>query len=241
MNKYNYKLYGAILGDLSGQPHEFPAKGGPIENVVLHNPNGHFTDDTLMTLATANFLLGKHETIEEAYKDMGKRYVGDYYGKGFKEWIYTPMGTIGKSWGNGCIMRISPFMYENPNYLFRVLTSAMCSHRDPVSIDSVGKLFVTYKLGLPKTYTKIVPFKKFEVKADATVDFCINLTAQIKGTQNCIVKAIEQGGDTDTNASICGELSNFFNQDITEEDVKFVESKLDGYLLSILNEYNEKY
>ena len=110
MNKYNYKLYGAILGDLSGQPHEFPAKGGPIENVVLHNPNGHFTDDTLMTLATANFLLGKHETIEEAYKDMGKRYVGDYYGKGFKEWIYTPMGTIGKSWGNGCIMRISPFI-----------------------------------------------------------------------------------------------------------------------------------
>ena len=124
MNNYPYKLYGAILGDLAGQPHEFPAKGGPIDNVILHNPDGHFTDDTLMTLASANFILGNHKTIEEAYKDMGKRYRGDYYGKGFKKWIDEPMGTIGDSWGNGCIMRISPFMYLKDSKLTYILESS---------------------------------------------------------------------------------------------------------------------
>ena len=241
MSTYPFKLYGAILGDLSGQPHEFPPKGGPIENVELYNPAGHFTDDTLMTLASANYLLGNHLTIEDAYKDMGKRYVGDYYGKGFKEWIYTPEGTIGKSWGNGCIMRISPFMYKIPCTLSDIILATICSHKDPISIDSVCELFTAYKIGLPKEYGEIVPFKKFEVKADITIDFCLNLASQIKSTRECIIKAIECGGDTDTNASICGELSNFVNRDLTQEDANYVESKLDSYLLNILKQFNEQF
>jgi ADP-ribosylglycohydrolase len=239
--KYNRKLYGAILGDLSGQPHEFPAKGGPIDNVILHNPDGTFTDDTLMTLASANFLLGKHKTIEDAYKDMGKRYPGDHYGKGFKQWIDTPPNTIGESYGNGCVMRISPFMYRNPMFLSDIIKATICSHSNEVSIESVIKLYNVYKVGLPLTYDEIKPFKKFEVIADKTVNFCINLTAQTKGTQNCIIKAIECGGDTDTNASICGELSNFYNKDITDEDVNYVHSKLPDYLLNILKEFNETF
>ena len=97
-----------------------------------------------------------------------------------------------------------------------------------------------YEVGLPKVTKKIEPFKKFEVIADKTVHFCINVVAQTESTQEAIIKAIEQGGDTDTNASICGELSNYFYKDINEKDVEYVESKLDDYLLTILKEFNKE-
>ena len=105
-----YKLYGAILGDLTGQPFEFPAMQGPYTNVKIHNKESHFTDDTLMTLATARAILD-NISFEQAYKEMGKLYEGDYYGKGFKDWLYSQDGTFGNSYGNGCLMRISPLMY----------------------------------------------------------------------------------------------------------------------------------
>lgn len=237
------KLYGAILGDLSGQPHEFPAKGGPRTNIILHNPDGHFTDDTIMTLATASYLLGNFDTFEDAYKTIGYKYNGDYYGKNFKEWLTTPPKTPSNSFGNGCIMRISPIMYlpDKEKILPTIMDSVLCSHRNEISIRSCISLYDEYMgNGLP-FYEKIKPFKKFTSKADDTVNFCINLVRQIDNTQDCIIKAIEQGGDTDTNASICGELSNYWKNDLTKDDIDYVESKLDTYLLSILKEFNKKF
>lgn len=242
LRKDTHKLYGAILGDLAGQPYEFDYKGD-YTNIDLHNPDSLITDDTLMTLASASFILGYHNTIEEAYKDMGQRYPGSFYGKGFGEWLTSPKGTTNNSWGNGCLMRISPFMYVAGS-LPQIMESVMCSHRHQISIESVMKLYYQYKNGY-KNYKEhilfISKFKKFEVKADVTVDFCINLVSQTYGTQKCILKAIECGGDTDTNASICGELSNYYMKDITDADASYVESKLDPYLLDILNEFNQKF
>jgi len=245
-SKYKYKLYGAILGDLCGQPHEFPIMKGPYTNINIHNSESHITDDTIMTLASADFLLDdgtKYKSIEDAYKTFGEKYPGDYYGKNFKEWLKTFHGTVNNSYGNGCLMRISPFMYVE-NSLPLIMESVMCSHRHQISIESVIKLYNRYKNGY-KDYSYrmsyIAPFKEFQVQADKTVDFCLNLACQIHGTHNSIIKAVECGGDTDTNASICGEIANYFTWDITEADAKYVESKLDPFLLKILKEFNEKF
>lgn len=245
-SQYKRKLYGAILGDLTGQPYEFPKMQGPYTNVNIHNPKSHFTDDTLLTLASADFMLDtdgtKYASLEDAYKTMGKRYNNfDFYGAGFKKWLDTPYGTIGNSWGNGCLMRISPFMYVEDG-LPLIMESVLCSHKHQISIESVIKLYRRYKEGYknPQVFV-IMPFKEFEIKADKTVDFCTNLTSQTYGTHRCIEKAIQQGGDTDTNASIVGELSNYYMRDLTEKDAEYVESKLDPYLLSILKQFNEKF
>lgn len=243
MSKYMYKLYGAILGDLVGQPHEFPAKGGPRENIVLHNPNSHFTDDTIMTIATAAHLLGRYKSFEDAYKTIGNMYVGDYYGKMFKEWLTTPPGTPLNSFGNGCLMRISPIMYlgDKESILPTIMDSVLCSHRNEISIKSCILLYEEYMgEGLP-FYNEVTPFKKFTSRADDTILFCRNLNNAVSGTQNVIIKAIEQGGDTDTNASICGELSNFFNKDITDQDAEYVVNKIDDFMLDILHNFNLKF
>lgn len=108
------KLYGAILGDIMGQPYEYKYKGN-FSELKWHDDKGHFTDDTIMTIAVAAKLLGYYNTYEEAFKDFGKRYDGDtndFYGKGFKTWLKTPIGTTGDSWANGSLMKLSPIMYN---------------------------------------------------------------------------------------------------------------------------------
>lgn len=242
-----HKLYGAILGDLCGQPYEFPIMQGPYTKIKLHNPDSHITDDTLMTLATARVML-ENISFDQAYKEMGLKYQGDYYGKSFKEWINSPEGTINNSFGNGCLMRLSPLIYLglNNQTKLKVIESCFNSHVHPVSINSCLNLFELYKLSYLRQIVKddeveILPFEKFEVRADKTYDFIFLLYWNVFGTHKAIKKAIECGGDTDTNASIIGELMNYTFNDITRADVKYVESKLDPYLLKILKDFNKKF
>lgn len=235
------KLYGAILGDLAGQPFEFPPmKHFPlIQEINLHNPDSVITDDTLMTLATAKSIMD-NQPIEEAYKEIGLKYNGDHYGKGFKEWLKSPIGTTNNSYGNGCLMRMSPYMYLNITDKRRELIVEGCltSHAHPSSIVKSLDLCELYnsKPLVLQPFTR-KNFVKFAVSSDKTFDFIKDLFLSFNSTHTAMKKAISCGGDTDTNASIIGELMNYTYQDITPEDVVYVDSKLDPYLLDILHRF----
>lgn len=234
----NYKLYGAILGDLAGQPYEFPAMKGPYTNVNLHNPNSHITDDTLLTLATANAILNNDNDYSFMYRIWGMAYQGDYYGRGFKAWLHSKKGTIVDSFGNGSIMRISPFMYCKDS-LGDIFKSIQESHNHVISYESAYKLYLAYLGQYNKKVGEIKPFKKFQVRADHTLKFCLNVADQYDNIHDAIIKTIECGGDTDTNASIVGELMNFRHGGLTQADIDYVESKLDPYQLKILHKFNQ--
>ncbi len=240
-------LYGAILGDLSGQPYEFPIMKHFPENVNLHNPDSKITDDTLMTLATAKSIID-NQNIEDSYKEIGLKYQGDHYGKGFKEWLKSEKGTIGNSYGNGCLMRISPFFYmknlTKEEIELKVIESCLPSHNNPISISSCIKLTDLYfQSGLKRVCSlhkyDLTPFEKFEVRSDVTLKFINKIYWSHKSTHEAIKNSIKCGGDTDTNASIIGELMNFTYNDLTKEDFDYVDSKLDGYLLRILKDFNK--
>lgn len=239
--RYNYKLYGAILGDLAGQPYEFPIMKGPYENIPIYNKQSHFTDDTILTIASAAYMLGYHESIEAAYRRWGTTYNGDYYGKGFKAWLSTKPGTKGDSFGNGCLMRMSPFMYcSDP--LVHALSSCLTSHCHDDSLLSVGKLVEHY---YPKQYPseRELPqkYKRFKVDAPSTIEFVQDVFAHTTSTHSAIIKAIECGGDTDTTASIVGEMKNFWEKDLNEDDANYVESKLTREMLLVLKTFNRKF
>jgi ADP-ribosylglycohydrolase len=174
-----HKLYGAILGDLAGQPYEFLKMNGDYSNPPIHNPASVFTDDTIMTLATAKALLDG-TSFEFEYKAMGKLYPGDHYGKSFKAWLQTEYGVKNDSFGNGCLMRLSPIMYINDIWgdrIVNIFDSCNNSHNNPVSYSSCYKLMKLYdKKEIKKKIPSIlIPnpsvFKKFEVRADKTYDF----------------------------------------------------------------------
>jgi ADP-ribosyl-[dinitrogen reductase] hydrolase len=245
------KLYGAILGDLVGQPYEFPIMTHfpPVDSINLHNPDSVFSDDTIMTLATAKAILD-NQSFEEAYKEVGMRYQGDHYGKDFKEWLKSPMGTIGQSWGNGCLMRISPIIYTHhlpETKKQMIIESCLTSHMNAESILYSLELLNLYTTNFKiyDNFIKLSPFsfKKFEVKTSDTFVFCKRafLYYLDKNSQDAIKNVVSCGGDTDTNASIIGELLNYHLQDLTQADIEYVESKLDPYLLDILKRFNEKF
>lgn len=255
---YKYKLYGAILGDLCGQPYELQKYD---KEITIHNPDSHITDDTIMTLATA-YAIMNDLTFERAYKRFGEMYTDENkglgYGSNFKNWINEPLGGLNYSFGNGCLMRISPIMYSSDNeQVLDMMIGASCynSHAHIKSYETCLKLKDLYLgKGTVTSLVDIKPFNKFEVCAEPTFEFIKDLynnmifsmsAYTLSGNKNLlhdtIIKTVECKGDTDTNASIIGELTNYYTCGISESDVEYVENKLrsvDPFLLDILQDFN---
>ena len=235
------KLYGAILGDLAGQPYEYHFEGDL--NFNLHNPNSHITDDTIMTLASADAVL--HDIpFANAYRKWYKLYPDDKYGYGnnFKAWCENHPEAYTNSYGNGCIMRLAPVIYTMNWKRELVLDSINCTHnhKDSRRAGMMLELFYRYKniifMGSPKK-------NEFCINALDTLQIVSAIYKSQKHpiTQKLIEQTVKFGGDTDTNASIIGELSNYINNDLTKYDIEYVRSKLNNEQLEILDKFNKKY
>ena len=102
-------IIGAIAGDIIGSTHEFrPIK---TKEFSLFNKRSTFTDDTIMTLAVAKWLINDRDSKEELIKQLqyfGNKYPHGGYGRMFKEWLQTENPKPYGSWGNGSAMRVSP-------------------------------------------------------------------------------------------------------------------------------------
>lgn len=229
------RLYGAILGDLAGQPYEFDQSYKKPFNI--HNPDSVITDDSVLTLASAKSILSK-DSIWKIYKDLGNKYAFNYCGKMFKEWLTSPVPVMGNSYGNGSIMRISPFMYTN-SPLANIMASMMTSHHHEECYQSAIRLYNLYKGNYPPAIAKPKKFTAFTARAIDSIEFCESAFLYTKSTHEAIKLAVKCKGDTDTHASILGELSNYTYNDITKEDVDYVESKLPKELLTILRKFNK--
>lgn len=101
-------MFGAILGDFIGSRHEFP----PLfsRDFDLFSAKCEFTDDTICTVAVADFLLHQDKTAENIEKSLlgwGMTYFPRGFGKGFLDWLQNPNRAPYGSLGNGCLMRAS--------------------------------------------------------------------------------------------------------------------------------------
>ena len=59
-------MYGAILGDIIGSPYEFD-RGEKTKDFPLFPPHARFTDDTVMTVAVAEALVGLGADADEEH------------------------------------------------------------------------------------------------------------------------------------------------------------------------------
>tara|TARA_R110000824_G_scaffold105368_8_gene249345 strand:- start:3040 stop:3822 length:783 start_codon:yes stop_codon:yes gene_type:complete len=255
------KLYGAILGDLAGMPYEkkFNLK---LRDIKIHPDGAVITDDTIMTLAAASKLVN-NTSYDIEYRIWGNEYFSDYYGKSFKEWLKDD-DMIVDSYGNGCLMRMSPIPYfydgDKINSALEALKSTGSSHMNlhsrfscQVLNDVYQMIFERYKKeeihdwideyyphfpnGIDEHFE---PFQTLDATAQGTLPFVLYIFLTTNSTHEAILKAISFGGDTDTNASIVGELSNAYYDDLTQEDIDYVESHLDLKQLEMLHKFNSK-
>ena len=100
-------MVGAILGDIVGSVYEF--SNIKTKDFPLFCQSSSYTDDSIMTIAVADWLLHKGD-LAKVMQYYGKKYpcpMGGY-GSSFVRWLNEEYPKPYNSWGNGSAMRVSP-------------------------------------------------------------------------------------------------------------------------------------
>ena len=140
-------MLGAIIGDTIGSVYEF--HNIKTTNFPLFDSHCNYTDDSVMTMAVADWLLTdpQHgmDTLETSFLNFAQKYpcpMGGY-GPGFYRWLFEPETFVeGKrhpyhSFGNGAAMRCSAngWMFDTLEETERVAgLSAAITHNHPEGI-----------------------------------------------------------------------------------------------------------
>ncbi len=113
-------MLGAIAGDVIGSVFE----GRPIKSkeFPLFSSRSTFTDDTVLTIAVADALLGDGD-YRRAYHEYFHRHPGRGFGASFALWAAARRSEAYGSFGNGAAMRVGPVAWAN-NALDAVLEEA---------------------------------------------------------------------------------------------------------------------
>ena len=145
-------MLGAVAGDIIGSPFEWlntsdegfelcrTNHGSWKGRAVAAHP--HFTDDTVITLAVARWMMGDSDrsgrSLVGYMTDMAAQYPKAGYTPRFYRWLQSEYHNPTVSYGNGTAMRVSPvgMMLDDLADVVRVAAvSAEVSHNHP---DSIG-------------------------------------------------------------------------------------------------------
>lgn len=113
-------MTGAIVGDIVGSVYEFD--NIKTKQFELFHPEADYTDDTIMTCATADAILSSQNYLDEtdpydfsenclmSYKKFGRAspFPLGGYGTRFSQWLHSTDSRPYNSFGNGSAMRVSP-------------------------------------------------------------------------------------------------------------------------------------
>ena len=138
-------MVGAILGDMIGAPYEFD-RGNKTKEFPLFGRESEFTDDSVMTIAVADALLGLdgsededavRRALVERMRAWGRKYPYAGYGARFIYWLAEEDPRPYGSFGNGSAMRVSSvgWLYDSLEETRRFARlSAEVSHNHPEGI-----------------------------------------------------------------------------------------------------------
>lgn len=152
-------MLGAVIGDIAGSVYEF--SNTKDYNFEMFSAGSNFTDDTVMTMAVAEWALNNDicadietqtKLLESIMVDVAKNVpcpMGGY-GAGFHTWLFRPERLIDyrtgrtasgrcpyNSWGNGSAMRTSSigWLYDDMDTTLKVAeTAASITHNHPEGI-----------------------------------------------------------------------------------------------------------
>ena len=222
------KLLGAIIGDFLGSP--FERHNISRSDFELHGRHNRFTDDTVLTVATADALLTDRD-YRAAYYRWAMRYPSAGYGPGFSRWLGRgPEAPPYWSFGNGAAMRVSPVAWAldalDP-VLDEARRSAGVTHSHPDGIRGAqaiaGATFLLRKgnaisevhawatdqlgLDLRRDLEGWRRMPGFSASANRTVPVAFAALRAASGFEHALRLAISAGGDSDTIAAMTGSMA----------------------------------
>ncbi len=253
------RLIGAVAGDVVGSVHE----GTPTKSTdfPLLESGCHFTDDTVLTVATAAAILDG-SSYGDSYRRWSLKYPRAGYGFHFTLWMRRPDPEPYRSYGNGSAMRVAPvgLAFDGAErVLEEAARSASCTHDHPEGIkgaqavalavfrartrtpkeDIRAEIAERFGYDLARTVEDVRPGYKFDVRCQGSVPEALLCFFEADSTERAIRLAVSLGGDADTQACIAGGIAEVFHRDLPVEVIRTVRSRLPAEMDDVLVRFDE--
>lgn len=224
-------IIGAICGDIIGSTREWNSI--KTKDFELFEYDSTVTDDTIMTLAIANWLI-KDKTSDkiliQELQNLGNSYPDAGYGGKFMEWLSASNPQPYGSWANGSAMRVSPVAWVGESLKevqSLAIKSAQVTHNHPEGIKgalaTADAIFLArtghekqeiknhveteYGYSLNRSVDEIRPDYSFDVSCKGSVPESIICFLDSDSYEDTIRNAVSLGGDADTQAAIAGSIA----------------------------------
>ena len=225
-------MLGAIIGDIVGSIYEF--QNTKSMDFDLITPWSNFTDDSVMTLAVAKWLVeDEAHTIHYliyCMQELGNRYPNAGYGGNFSAWLREDEPQPYNSWGNGAGMRVSPVgLYAKTldEALALAALTASVSHNHPEGVKGAQAIAAcvflckegkskqeikeyienTFYYNLNRTIAEIRPRYDFNESCQGSVPEAIIAFLEGNSFEEVIRLAVSLGGDSDTIGAMAGAIA----------------------------------
>lgn len=252
-------MTGAIAGDIIGSVYEFD--NIKTTDFPLFTNESDFTDDTIMSIAVADWLLNGGD-LAKVMQRYGRKYpcpMGGYGGR-FSGWLRAKDPQPYNSWGNGSAMRVSAvgWRFDSLEKTLEVAEeSAAVTHNHPEGIKGaqataaaiylarIGKskpeikqyIASTFSYDLDRTCDEIRPNYHFDESCQGTVPEAIIAFLDSTDFEHAIRLAVSLGGDSDTLACITGGIAEAFYgvpEDIQKEVEKMLPEEFNEIIRQIV-------
>jgi len=229
-------MLGAIFGDIVGSIYEF--NNIKTTQFELLGKRSTFTDDSILTIAVADWLLERALSKERLIFTI-KQYVRKYpnpmggYGSRFQQWAFSNENEPYNSWGNGSAMRVAAVGWtfdtlEKTEEIAKL--TAEITHNHPEGIKgaqaTAAAIFMARTLStkqeikeyieknfgynLSRNCDEIRPTYRFNESCVGTVPEAIIAFLDSSDFESAIRLAVSLGGDTDTLTCITGGIAEAF-------------------------------
>lgn len=262
-------MLGAIIGDIVGSPYE----GSTLNWVddrnfpLFANQMSRFTDDTILTCATADTILKfKNDNVpldfSKSYLEWALKYPGRGYGSGFQEWVDNGGIGINESYANGCMMCCSPIglYYNNIHEMYNAsIKSIEKTHNSPESergiLSIVSAIYMAMN-GSTKLQIQAFVEEQFGHMLNLSVEdwrkhpkpsIRCNLTApqalvcfmESTDYESAVRNAVYTMGDTDTIAAIAGSIAEAFYgvKSIPQEMIDGAKQRMTPEMIELVNKF----
>jgi ADP-ribosylglycohydrolase len=254
-------MIGAIAGDIIGSVYERnPVK---TKDFPLFNPACRFTDDSVLTIAVAGAILTDRD-YRSRILETGRRYPNAGYGYSFQQWLMADNPIPYNSWGNGSAMRVSPigFAFDNVSTVLEEADrSARISHDHPEGIKGAQATALAvflarttkdktiikkdienrFNYDLGRSLVEISPSYTFDVSCQGSVPEAIIAFLESDSYIDAIRNAVALGGDSDTQACICGGIAEAYYGPVPEDITRIVKTLLTSELWSLVEQFYDRY
>ena len=225
-------MLGAIAGDIIGSQYEYI--NDRRYDFELFSGGSFFTDDTVMTLAVARWLMESEylspADLVKSMQQLGRQYPDAGYGPMFKSWLWVDDPEPNNSYGNGSAMRVSPVaLYaQNLNEVLELAyITAAVSHNHPEGIKGAQAtaaaiymakngytksqirelISVMFGYNLYRTIDEIRPTYEWNDICQRSVPESIIAFLDGKDFEDVVRLAVSLGGDADTLGAIACSIA----------------------------------